>query len=450
MGALKKKGLRIAPFKIGPDFIDPGHHNQVTGRNSRNLDGWMLSREYNRAAFAKDTQFADFAVVEGVMGLFDGYDGKSEDGSTAQMAKWLGLPVLLVVNARSMARSAAALLQGFERFDKDLEFAGVVFNNIGSKNHLVYLKEALEDNVRMPCLGGILREDDLRIPERHLGLVTTEDHPFSEDFLSRLIHRVEKGIDLDRLLKIAGFSDKIMDLSKNPETGSKITVSAQTERKSHVRIGVAKDNAFCFYYPDNFELLQKAGAQLVFFSPVKDERLPENIHGLYFGGGYPELYAKRLAENHFMKEEILSASRNRMPIYGECGGFMYLCNRLYVKNGDYFPMTGCFPFYSRMKDRLHALGYREIRLTENCFLGKIGTTARGHEFHYSEMDVDSARVQTVYEICDRKGAVKPIEGYRIDQTLGSYVHLHFGSNPGLVENFVNACALYEKAVRTHS
>ena len=200
MAALAKRGLKVAPFKVGPDFIDPGHHSRVTGVTCRNLDGWMLPKKFNLDVFIKCSKDADIAVIEGVMGLFDGYDGKSEAGSTAQMAKWLGLPVILLVDAASMARSAAAIVMGFEHFDAELTYAGVIFNNLGSSRHLQYLKEAVQDRVEMPCLGGILRNKEIAIPERHLGLVTQEDHPLTEENIDHLADLIGKSIDLDALL----------------------------------------------------------------------------------------------------------------------------------------------------------------------------------------------------------------------------------------------------------
>jgi len=250
MAALAGRGLRVAPFKVGPDFIDPGHHRLAAGRAGRNLDGWMLPRATNERTFRRSVGAADVAVVEGVMGLFDGYDGRSESGSTAEMAKWLGLPVLLVVDARSMARSAAALVQGFENFDPGLRFAGVAFNRLGSERHLRYLREALADTVRMPCLGGFGRDEAVSVPERHLGLVTAEDHPLDARRLARLAAMVEDGLDVDGLLSA------LPEVAAGPEA-----VAPHPQPPSApARIGVARDRAFCFYYEDNLERLERCGA----------------------------------------------------------------------------------------------------------------------------------------------------------------------------------------------
>jgi cobyrinic acid a,c-diamide synthase len=434
MASLAGRGLCVAPFKVGPDFIDPGHHTRITGVTSRNLDGWMLSQEYNLELFEKHSARVDIAVVEGVMGLFDGYDGKSEAGSTAQMAKWLGIPVVLVVNAKSMARTAAALVQGVERFDKNVKFAGVIFNQVGSKRHLVYLKEALENHVEMPCLGGIPRAPEITIPERHLGLVTQDEYVLSDENVDKLAGLIEENIDIDRLL------NRLPDIdgcTSNPKI-------ACLEKKSRVRIGVARDNAFCFYYQDNLDMLEARGAELVFFSPVKEDNLPPNLDGIYFGGGYPELFAKQLAANLSLRDQIRKKSIAGMPIYGECGGFMYLCREIRAKDGNRYPMTGCFPFTTGMFPRLKSLGYRQIRLTENTLIGKCGRIVRGHEFHYSEITNCSKDIPTVYDVSARAGRNETREGYYSARTLGSYIHLHFGSQPDVAGNFVAACLDYKR------
>lgn len=427
MAALRRRGLVVAPFKVGPDFIDPGHHTQVSGRQSRNLDGWMLSRKKNLEIFHRHSGQADIAVVEGVMGLFDGYDGKTEAGSTAQMAKWLGLPVLLVVDARSMARSAAALVQGFENFDPALNFSGVLFNKVGSPTHLKYLEEAMEDTVFMPCLGGVIRSQDIAIPERHLGLVTSEDHGLSPQFRDNLADLLEENLDLDALL----------------ETLPDITASCPPSIPhipSSVRIALAKDNAFCFYYPENLEMLEACGAEIVRFSPLNDAGLPENIDGIYLGGGYPELYAGAISGNVGLKNQILEKCREGMPIYGECGGFMVLCKTLVDMNGKEHPMTGCFDFTCRMSSGLKILGYRKITLIRKTVLGEAGLCARGHEFHYSQLDPHERG--TVYQAMDRSGSTRNVQGFQVNRCLGSYLHLHFMSQPSAPRAFVRACIEY--------
>ncbi len=461
MAWLTRRGCRVAPFKIGPDFIDPGHHTRITGTISRNLDGWMLSRDYNLSCFQQQTT-GRIAVVEGVMGLFDGYDGKTEAGSTAQMAKWLNLPVILVVNARSMARSAAALVQGFERFDPNLTFAGVIFNQLGSPRHLKYLEDALEDTVQMPCLGGIQRNEALAIPERHLGLVTTDDHFMSDDHINQLADLIENNLHPQRM---ASFLPEVCRTSAHPiETadeqnemnrfaGDNKTISAAAETKEPpVRLAIARDNAFCFYYQDNLDMLAAAGAERVCFSPLEDAWLPPDLDGIYLGGGYPELFAEKLAANETLRRQILAASHSGMPIYGECGGFMYLCTNIEDLNGHAYAMSGCLPFSTRMLNRLKTLGYREISVRPDTLMGETELTARGHEFHYSEIINPEAvsQIETVYTVTPRIGVNRKPEGYWTRNTLGSYIHLHFGSNPDIPEGFVAACRNYRKQRKTES
>ncbi|MCP4746211.1 MAG: cobyrinate a,c-diamide synthase [Desulfobacteraceae bacterium] len=434
MAALAARGLKVAPFKVGPDFIDPGHHAAITGVNSTNLDGWMLSREHNQGNFFRKASGFDVAVVEGVMGLFDGSCANSEDGSTAQMAKWLDLPVVLVVDAASMARSAAALVQGFEQFDPDLKFAGVIFNNLGSKAHLSYLEQALSTYTNMACLGAILRNEQLRIPERHLGLVTAQDHMIDAEMIDRLKFKIEEQIDLDALI------------SKLPSILTSDNSQKTKTLKPNVRIGVARDRAFCFYYCENLELLEQQGAELVFFSPLQDTNLPQDLDGLYLGGGYPELHARRLSENKALRQAILEQSCRGMPIYGECGGFMYLCSRLTDVEANSYAMCGCFDFETKMQPKLRTLGYREITLTQNTILGDKGITARGHEFHYSDICTaeNGASYRSVYKVTSRRTKEPLSQGYLNNKTLGSYVHLHFASQPQIPKHFTGSCRHYQQ------
>ena len=392
----------------------------------------MLSKTYNLTCFKRYAQGADVAVVEGVMGLFDGYDGKTEAGSTAQMAKWIGLPVILVVDAKRMARSVAALLQGFEQFDKDLTFAGVLFNNVGSRLHLDYLKESLPGCVQMPCLGGVIHDEEITIPERHLGLVTRQDHPLADASVDRLSQTIENAMDIDALLR------RLPDL--HPEED--LPPTDFSDRAPLVRIGVARDNAFCFYYQDNLDILRTCGAELIFFAPILENKLPENLDGLYFGGGYPELFAEKLAQNSKLRAQIQQKSVEGLPIYGECGGFMYLCREIRDHNGNNYPMTGCFPFSTKMLPRRKALGYREIRLSKDTIIGKRGLTVRGHEFHYSEVASLPQHIETIYEVSGRAGLQKTTEGFEVGRCLGSYIHLHFGSRPETAQHFVHACREY--------
>jgi cobyrinic acid a,c-diamide synthase len=486
MAAFKARGMRVQPFKVGPDFIDPGFHTQITGVESRNLDGWMLERGYNQELFGRLLGWADMAIVEGVMGLFDGYDGLTESGSSAEMAKWLGLPAILVVDARSMARSAAALVYGFRHFDTELRFAGVIFNRIGGEGHLGYLKEAMAASLPdVAVLGGIPQEDPIRIPERHLGLVTADEIFIDEEWERNLAGLVERYVDLDSILRVAGWLERCEEGSEKgrgeeqkdwipafagmTREGS-ATVTGKVEGAGakwarggrrdlegylsqggvgRVPIAVARDAAFCFYYPDNFDLLREAGAELHFFAPLVGESLPEDAAGVYLGGGYPEVYAEKLASHKEFLETIRAAVARGMPVYAECGGLMVLSRFIDTLEGKRFPMAGVLPFGTRMLPRRKALGYTEVLLRERCLLGGPDLVLRGHEFHYSEIVEEEANpaMTLAYRIRGRKFMNERPEGYQVGSALASYVHLHWGSAPAAAEAFVERCREYQRKTR---
>lgn len=425
MAALKRQGLVVAPFKIGPDYIDPGHHAAICGRASHNLDSWFCSKLQVRDTFGTGGVGADLAIVEGVMGLFDGVSGDCEDGSSAQIAKWLGLPVILLVDARSQARSFAALVKGFCDFDPQLQIAGVIANRIGSARHAQLLQEAMASTPGLPPLLGCLpRQEDIALPERHLGLVTAED--LSGNHGEKLADWVEQHLDLKQLQRLASSSVRVATEEPKPAAEKKL------------RIGVARDRAFCFYYPENLALLEQAGAQLVVFSPLTDPCLPEGLDGIYLGGGYPELHAEQLSGNIELRQQIRQQAENGLPIYAECGGFMYLCRAI-----DEKPMCDVFPANAKMLAKRRALGYRQLDLIAATPLGPVGTQVRGHEFHYSEVEMPDS-IEPCYALSRRGGEQLGREGYRINNVLGSYVHLHFGSNPQVAENFVNFCLQQKK------
>ncbi len=431
LAALRKRGLSVQPFKIGPDFIDPGYHTVVTGVPSRNLDGWMLSRAYNTTVFNRSLRGYDVGVVEGMMGLFDGYDGKSEAGSTAEVAKWLGLPVLLVVDASAMARSVAAIVHGFQHFDPELNVAGVIFNKIGGPEHLRYLEEAVRDVPRSTVLGGLPADETITLPERHLGLITREERPVSAGQIDRLARVIEDHLDLSSLLHLS-------TLPRLPTPDLQVQSARRIPLPdSLVRFGIARDEAFCFYYPDNLELLEQAGATLVFFSPLHDSHLPPDLHGLYLGGGYPEVHAQTLAANTTMRQEMKDFIRDGRTVYAECGGLMYLTQGIQDVEGHDFPMVGVYPTVVRMQSRLRALGYAEVAIppTKDLF---PAMRVRGHEFHYSELVPDLACKQTwtLYQVCQRAAEVTRPEGYVYQRCLASYIHLHFGSNPAFAQQLV--------------
>jgi cobyrinic acid a,c-diamide synthase len=491
MDALKRRGLRVAPFKVGPDFIDPGYHRLVTGTPSINLDGWMCGLGFVRDTFAHHGDGADIAVIEGVMGLFDGIDGVSEAGSTAEIAKALAAPVLLVVDARSQARSAAALVHGFAGFDPAVRIAGVIFNNVASANHESILREALAASCPEIALVGCLpRDPELAIPSRHLGLMTAEENPLSEEFLQHLGQVIDRHLDLDLVLSLAGsasdqpacgiadaFDVAATIVSINPanlvppplagggegegegatscDVGN-FTLPPAPSRQGRgsqqqrlevmacdaepIRIAVARDAAFCFVYEDNLRLLRERGAELCVFSPLADSALPDGISGIYLPGGYPELFAERLEGNALLKEGIRGAIEAGMPVYAECGGFIYLTQGVACSEAMH-PFVGIFPVETRMLPRRKALGYREVELLEESVIGAKGTLARGHEFHYSEMGEMPSGVERLYRV-SKKGLPLGHEGYRYRGCLASYIHLHFGSSPEIADSFVGHCRAY--------
>lgn len=429
LGAMQRRGLTVAPFKVGPDFIDPGHHAAVCGRPSRNLDGWMCGRAGVLQSFAAGSSSVDLAVVEGAMGLFDGADGATDQGNSAEIARWLGGKILLVIDARAQARSAAAMVHGFTTFAPDLEFAGVLYNRVGSANHERLLREAHASRPELPPLLGCLpRNAAIALPERHLGLVTAAEAaaPYAQ-----LADWVETHIDLDRLLGV---------LTGPAPALATPAASAGAAAQDKVRLGVARDVAFCFCYPENLERLEQAGADLVFFSPLTDP-LPSDLAGLYLPGGYPELRVEQLAANGELLAGLRQAAGQGLPIYAECGGLLLLAASL-----DGVPQAGVFPAAARLLPRRQALGYREVTMLVDTPLGSAGTTARGHEFHYSELTMPE-EVPRGYRLTDRNGTPCGTEGYLHGSVLGSYVHLHFASNPTLAEHFVASCRRWRDCAR---
>lgn len=428
MAALRQRGISVQPFKVGPDFIDPLFHQTVCCRASRNLDGWLMEKEAVLSSFRRASRDADFGVIEGVMGLYDGYDARSDAGSTGQIAKWLDVPVILVVDARSMARSAAALVKGFETFDPAVKIVGVIFNRVAGKRHLQWLTEAVEGHCGARCLGGVLREEELIIPERHLGLSTDFTGAAEAPWVAGLAGAVRRGVDLDRLTVMAA-EVQVQEPSRK--------AGREREEGDAVRIGVARDEAFCFYYQDNLDLLEALGAELVPFSPLHDPGLPEGIDGLYLGGGYPEVHAKRLRANRTLLAEVREKSEAGFPIYAECGGMIFLAQGLHDPGGDFHPMARVFPFAVEMLSRRQALGYVTVTLAEDNLLGASGDVIRGHEFHYSRIaNQGDAHLWCTTAVRKRAGEESRPEGYRVNNTLGSYVHLHFGAFPEAAAHLV--------------
>jgi cobyrinic acid a,c-diamide synthase len=418
IGAFRRRGLVVQPFKVGPDFIDPLHHAHASGRPPRNLDGWMLEADVNRRRFDSATADADVALIEGVMGLYDGAEGKTDRGSTAEMAKLLDLPVLLVVDAGAMARSAAAVVHGFVTYDPAVRIVGVILNNVGGASHADMIREAVGDGV--PILGALPHVEEMGIPERHLGLHLP--YEARDDYIEQAATLIERHVDIGQLLK-------------SSVTARRPAPAPVARTKPCVRIGIARDQAFCFYYSDNLELLAQAGAELVEFSPIRDP-LPPNLDGLYVGGGYPELHGEALAQNTGTTTAIREFAQSGGPVYAECGGLMYLADQLRV--GDHaYPLCGILPFSTTMPAPLK-IGYVEVETTGGLF--GTGHKAKGHLFHRSEIDGDPSGSRC-YRVRNTRGELGE-EGYERGNVLASYVHLHFASDPSLAIALVKRCEAF--------
>lgn len=419
LSALKRRGLSVQPFKTGPDYIDPAFHSFVVGRKSRNLDTWLLSESTVRYLFAENCKGADVAVVEGVMGLFDGFGGTEDIGSTASLAKTLGLPVILIVDGSGMARSAAALVHGFSTFDPDCRIAGVILNRMSSQHHYELLKEAIETATGIPCLGYVLKNKQISLSSRHLGLIPAVEVADLEQRLSEVGDMVEETIDLDQLLAIS--------TGTRPEPVSH-PVADKFDSYQGLHVGIALDQSFNFYYWDNIELFERLGCKCSFFSPMNDSSLPEDLDFIYIGGGFPEVFGKELTANSAMVEALRAYHQSGRPLYAECGGLMYLTEAIVDLEGQRHAMTGILPGETVMTKQLKRFGYNEVETLAEltgeplCF--------RTHEFHRSEY-VNHGK-QPLYQLCKNRGSERESRwqcGYKDKQVFGAYAHVHFYTEP---------------------
>ncbi len=427
---------RVQGFKVGPDYIDPMYHTAATGRPSRNLDAWMLPPAAVQLVFARAAATADVSIIEGVMGLFDGAGADPLDGSTAQMALLLAAPVILVVDCSHMSVSAAAVVHGFHTFMSKVNIAGVICNRVGGERHAAWLREAIMQ-YGVPVLGCLPHLPDLVIPERHLGLLTVDERPQAvQTFLDKAREAMARHVDLAAVVALAETAPPL----PLPDNAGLPAASSDAV----VRIGVARDEAFCFYYADNLDALRAAGAEVVWFSPLRDVVLPPGISGLYFGGGYPELYAAALGANRPLLAAVRKAHAQGMPIYAECGGLMYLTEALEDTEGQRHPMVGLIPGICRMKRRL-TMGYREVRLAADGLLGAAGQRLRGHEFHYSTWQRPEG-APPAYVIEPRHPAEEPrAEGFAGGHLHASYIHLHFGQDEWLAAQMVTRCRRWQES-----
>lgn len=444
VAALKQRGLQVQTFKVGPDYLDPGHLSRISGRPCYNLDGWMCGQDYVRRLFAECSATADIAVIEGVMGLFDGSAPNTLEGSTAQIAAWLKAPVVLVVNSHGMARSLAALVHGYTTFEPSISLAGVIANFCGSASHATLLTQALQAAALPPLLGAMPRNSVPALPSRHLGLVSAAETCWSASLAQQLVTAAEQHLDLDRLVRRARSATPLVSIT---------STQVNTTAGDTVHLGVARDAAFQFYYPDLFDALQQRGVQLHFFSPLADAGLPALCDGLYLGGGYPEEYVEKLSSNSSMCAGIRAFCASGRPVYAECGGLVYLSQGLENEDGGKrqetageqagkrWPLVGVIPSWTRLRSRRKRLGYMEATLQQPGIFGCTGTKLRGHEFHYSELCSDPLESQdwhAAYRVRTNRDNSWRDEGYCSGQILASYIHLHLASAPEALDGFVAA------------
>ncbi len=431
LGALRRRGVRVQGFKVGPDFIDPMYHREVTGSPSYNLDAWLMGQDGVRQALARVAPTDGVAIVEGVMGMFDGR-ATGPEGSTAEVAATLQSPVLLVVDVGGMSRSAAALVQGYARFDPDVHVTGVILNRVGGPRHYQLVKTAIEEQAGIPVWGYLAWNDGLVLPERHLGLVPVGEDAAFQRVCAELGDAAARTIDIPAIIAAAEAAPALeVPMADGP-------VAAGTM----VRLGIARDAAFNFYYDANLQWLRQWGAELVEFSPLADPALPVDIDGLYFGGGFPEVFAKGLAENISCLASLRQAHQAGMPTYAECGGLMYLVEAIQDAAGTRYPMVGLLPGICRLTERLQNFGYKEAVTLCDSVLGQAGLRTRGHEFHYSVWE-GRPPASSLYRTRSSHGDEHE-EGYSVANLTASYVHLHFDACPQVPQSLVEKAVAFRR------
>lgn len=442
--ALKNKGFNLASFKCGPDYIDPLFHTRVLGVPSRNLDTYFSGRELTRALFGTHAQQADLAVMEGVMGFYDGVAGVTLTASSWELADVTDTPVILVVNMRGMSLSVAALIQGFMQMQPESHIVGVILNQT-SEFMCRQLEPVIEARCGIPVLGYVPKVTECVIESRHLGLVTPAELTDLQERIEKLAEILTDTLNLDAIIRLAG---EASDISWTPleqflpqeYQGQKKKAEVKAVQTEALRIGVARDEAFCFYYEDNLDLLRMLGAETVFFSPLHDQKLPENLQGLLIGGGYPELYAKQLSENESMRRDIREKITAGMPYLAECGGFMYLHEAMEDMQKCSWPMAGVLTGNAYYTGKLGRFGYVELTAKEDQMLCQSGERIKAHEFHYFDSTENGAAFH----------AAKPKRSRGWDcihagaAFAAGFPHLYYYSNPKFAANFVEACRRYER------
>ncbi|CVK17763.1 cobyrinate a,c-diamide synthase [Sporomusa sphaeroides] len=431
LSALAERGLKVQSYKIGPDYIDPGFHRLASGKSAHNLDTWLVPPATLAEIFASTAAGNDIAVIEGVMGLYDG--GRSGVSSTAAVAKMLNAPVVLVINAKSMGESAAAIALGFKMYDPEVKLAGVIINRLGSLSHRLMVCEAFA-RLGIPVIGTVFRNNELVMPERHLGLtpVTEQDAAATVAEMGR---QIAQEVNLDALLALAKTAEPL------PDSGGS---SGKPAVPAKVRIGVAQDDVFTFYYPSSLEVLTEFGAELVPFSPLAANCLPE-VDGVVLGGGFPEMFVRELSDNVLMRNDLRRAASAGMPVYAECGGLMYLARQIIDFDGQAYDMAGIIPAVCQMQSKLETVGYVETTALQDNVLCTGGERLRGHEFHFSRMipDVSAAEFPWAFEFTKMRTGAKYPGGYVSGEVLASYLHMHFAGNRQAAKRFVERCIRYK-------
>jgi cobyrinic acid a,c-diamide synthase len=434
LASLRRRSVQVQSFKVGPDYIDPMFHQYVTGLPCRNLDAVLTSENYIQKCFNHHAPRSEYSLIEGVMGLFDGIgqlsniNEKTDFASTAHVARLLDIPIILVIDCSRLSGSVAAIAHGYCSLDSRIKIAGLVLNRVGSERHLSLLKNSLAP-LQLPILGVLRRQDNITIPDRHLGLIPTAELPELDQIINSLADLGDTYFDWDKLLP----------LLKSPSFP--ITNHQSPISNYQVKIAVARDQAFNFYYQDNLDLLEQLGAELVFWSPLNDSQLPKDIQGMYFGGGFPEVFAPQLSANTSLIQQVKNSILAGIPTIAECGGLMYLCEQIIDFDGKSWPMVGILPTNAQMDKRL-TLGYRRATALDNTFLFDINTNISGHEFHRSHVITNSQKplFNTYRYDCDEHTG---FEGWYLPNVHASYIHQHWGESPEIAERFLQKSLKYQ-------
>lgn len=426
MNALSKD-YKVQPFKVGPDYIDPTYHTMATGNPSRNLDSFFMSSSQIIEAFQRGMRVSrsQIGIIEGVRGLYEGISPINDVGNTASIAKALESPIILILNARSLVKSAAAIVIGFKSLDPSLKIEGVILNQVKNKKHYLKAKESVEKLAKTEVIGGIPRDESIKVQQRHLGLVPAVERETILNSIKKWGQVIEENLDLDLLIEIMASSTKLNEKIRPPWSKN---------NNKRVKIGIAMDEVFSFYYQDNIDSLKDNKAKIVFLSPLKDEEIPD-LDGIYMGGGYPEIFAPQLSANTSFIKSIKRFHEDGRPIYAECGGLMYLCNSICG-----YEMCDIFPYTTEMTKKVQGLSYVIAKAVKDNIIVNKGTIFRGHEFHYSKIDIKGKAPVFAFDILRGRGIEDQHDGLMEKNTLASYLHTHVAACPSFPTNFTSIAA----------